>query len=829
MDTQYQSVLRFLNEAGAPEDLVKQAQLPADTAASVFFARSAAGGMFTSADQIAAVLSQKQILQIVDLAPRLPSPNPALEAERANFVSLVSENPNYFGTFVDSPFKPVKAFNSNTTYEELVCVGLQPQMDRLEAVINIKRSNGYGGDICSNGSHEYVRFFVDLHDNGVFHDVGVAAVNVHDLPGVKPLCYAVYLDFTSVKKFCTVSNVVKVRAVLSWNAIPSTNPNVLPVWGNRVDAEVQVRPRSFIILGDLVKDLELAKVKLPDPVGPVVAGLDPQTKIPIAPPSPLTLAQKRKVYARADVPVHRFAFAELQPLINAASAPPDVFTHVKSSVLSNLGLVATEVPGLFDNLKVKADGDTSFEQLACIGVRPGSSALEGVLTVKKPLGYSGSLCGQGSTEFVAFFADFSDGTGFHHLATTSVNVHDLNAVPAGGVQYAVFAKANFAKWRVPCEVGARIGRLRAILSWEVAPPANNPNYIPLWGNRLECRFQIHPGVSGSHAPLIETVGDVPVNRINQGTGRATGALEIASATVNQSPFGGEVTITGSLGLPPDSFGGGALPFKYRIEVKRDDGVDTYHPLLNDVQVSYTERNNGAPIFCSFFEFVCQKTLHPTNDVDGLGDGWYEYIEDATLPLTRDLITNTLGRWQTTAAMEGRWKLRLTAKNPNVSPPTVFNGVQEVVVRVDNTAPVASVTITGATFNGTTVAAVGCGKFPVGTIISGNYTATDPGTVAPGDPEFAHFGGLTFEVIPADVANGAAVSALGGGPSRSFPVVPTTGENGTWTLDTAGMDPCGYVIRLTVCDRTNRDSRGIPFCPTDDVGFCLEAVAPPTRT
>jgi hypothetical protein len=25
------------------------------------------------------------------------------------------------------------------------------------------------------------------------------------------------------------------------------------------------------------------------------------------------------------------------------------------------------------------------------------------------------------------------------------------------------------------------------------------------------------------------------------------------------------------------------------------------------------------------------------------------------------------------------------------------------------------------------------------------------------------------------------------------VVPTTGEDGTWTLDTAGMDPCGYVI------------------------------------
>ena len=645
----------------------------------------------------------------------------------------------------------------------------------------------------------------------------MASVNVHDIPGPKPLCYAVYLDFTSIKKFCTAANVVKVRGRPVRGTRSLANPNLLPVWGNRLDGEVQIRPRTFIIFGDLLKDIELAKVKLPDPVGPVVHGLDPQTKIPVAPPKALTLLEKRKTYARAEVPVHRFAFRELQPLLSGKSAPADVFAQAKSSALSKIGLVASEIDGLFDKLLVQTDGDTSFEQLHCIGVRPASSSLEGVLTVKKPLGYSGRLCGDGSTEYVAFWADFNDGAGFQHLATTSVNVHDLQAVPAGGIQYAVFAKANFAKWRVPCEVGARIGRLRAILSWETAPPANNPNYVPVWGNRLECRFQMQPGVSGSHMPLIETVGDVPVNRIDQTTGRATGDLEIANASVNQSPFGGDVTITGSLGLPPDSFGGGALPFKYKIDVKKDDGIDTYHPLLNDVEVSYTERVNGAPVFCDLFNVVCQQTLHPTNDGDGLGDGWYPYIEDATLPLTRDLITNTLARWQTTPGMEGRWKIRITGKNPNVSPPTVFPGFQEILVRIDNTPPAASFSITGATFNGNPIAAVDCGKFPVGTIITGVYSAHDPGTVAPLDPEFQHFGALSFSVLPAGPAGGATVNPS----SRSFPVVPTVGEDGAWSLDTHGMEPCGYVIHMEVCDRTNVDSRGNPYCRPADVGFCLE--------
>ena len=53
-------------------------------------------------------------------------------------------------------------------------------------------------------------------------------------------------------------------------------------------------------------------------------------------------------------------------------------------------------------------------------------------------------------------------------------------------------------------------------------------------------------------------------------------------------------------------------------------------------------------------------------------------------------------------------------------------------------------------------------------------------------------------------------------------VPTAGETGTWQLDTKNMDPCGYVIRLDVWDRT------IVSCDDDgwsnwaSIGFCLKA-------
>ena len=127
-------------------------------------------------------------------------------------------------------------------------------------------------------------------------------------------------------------------------------------------------------------------------------------------------------------------------------------------------------------------------------------------------------------------------------------------------------------------------------------------------------------------------------------------------------------------------------------------------------------------------------------------------------------------------------------------------------------------ITGATFNGNPIPAIGCGKFPVGTIITGTYEVHDPGLTSPNQ----HFRSLSLDVIPDGPSHGINPTPS----SRSFPVVPTTGELGNWTLNTAGMDPCGYVIRLVAGDRTNVNSAGHAFSLVYDVGFCLETPPKP---
>src|SRR5260370_23943271 len=132
--------------------------------------------MLTYTEQLQSItqLTPQRLGELAAAIDKLGSVDPALEAERQNFVSLILENPNYFGNLEGSAFQPVKPIKFNTSYEELVCVGLQPQLDRLEAVIDIKRPTGYGGASCTAGSYEFVRVLAALPNNRAFHHATLA-------------------------------------------------------------------------------------------------------------------------------------------------------------------------------------------------------------------------------------------------------------------------------------------------------------------------------------------------------------------------------------------------------------------------------------------------------------------------------------------------------------------------------------------------------------------------------------------------------------------------------------------------------------------------------
>jgi hypothetical protein len=703
-------------------------------------------------------------------------------ALRSRFSELLLANPNHFGTIPESSSAAALALSANTNYEHISCVGLNPQLDQLEAVVRITEHGGYGGTLCNGGSSEHVRFYVS-YDGGVsWTDLGLESFTVYDTPGKRPLDYAVNRPVPMRHRWCFLQNEPIVRAILAWNQVPTANnPAFTPVWGNVVDVRVQPTGSTRLVLKDLLETIET-------PLHPTLVSLiDADQPLQLRPPVSLTLTELAAQYAHADVEPHRFGFAHVQQALLAAKLPSSTFCDSDEFITNEIDIAAI-VAAL-----AKADGNTSYEELGCIGYDAGEDALVGVLTVKKPNGYSGGPCTAGSTEYVGFWVDWGSGAGFQYVGTSGVRVHDVS-VPTGGLRYAVYQPIPTTAHRRDCIDGPVQPTIRAILSWEVAPPPGNPNYVPTWGNRQQTTIQLAPGAVVGLRPVVDAISGVPVCDIDQSDGRTIGA---------DQPFGGMVTITGFIPGAPDR----ALPpMKYRVRVRDIDAGGSFKALTNDMPLTVTEQvGSGLPV---------QYGILQSTDADD----FYTYLEDTNPAGSgwRRVVGNVLAQWSTGAPMTGRWEIEVVAKDPLGglhSAQTIMcsDGTTraEVTVRLDEIAPTSTFVITEFIRHGTVFPAQECMKFKVDDILRGTYSVVDQ-----------HFRVLSITLEPSGPAAGAATTTSG---PNSFPSAPTAGTSGTWELHTGMMAPCGYVLTLRAWDRTivSGSSIGWEALPRT-IGFSLES-------
>ncbi len=675
----------------------------------------------------------------------------AFPRERAQFKALLLANPNYFGNLANAAQKPVLAIAGNIFYEELACVGYHPQQEKLEAVVYLFRSNGYGSGVCGPGTPEFVRFYLS-YDNGVsWQDQGLASFQAHDIPGaenVKRLEYAVSLPISPIRKFCTQNQLPRVRAILSWNNPPPANqPNWTPIWGNVRDASIFVEPFRFIFPHDL---FEIAEVKFPPLLKEII---DVETKIQTTLKS-LTVGDLAALYKGQDVPAHRFAFKELTQAITgfATLSPAEM-----SSLLPGIKLD----PGIVDVLFPKTDGNTSFEELVCIGLDPNQpDTLVGVIQVKKPSGFSGGPCTQGSREYVTFWGDF-DGNGSFEtcLGTANVQVYDVQNIPPGGIFYAVRLPVDLNKYRQPCQKGAKLVHIRAILSWNAPAACANPNLVPAWGNREETTICIGPGVGGVSGK-IAILGGIAVSHIDNTTGLTDSTAVFATnntppdSSGRPCPFGGRVTAQGAP----------VANHSYIVEVSRDGFLWT--PLLTDLVVTDL---NGVT------------STHKANPATKR----FDY-----LPFNQN-INSLLAHFD--SGGDDRWMVRLSVYDAVGN----LQGTDTHLVQLDNTGPLASIEITTGSGN--------CGKFSINTLLNGNFVATD-----------LYLAGYSLAVEPAVNPSGVGVPS----PAAGFANTASAPGNG-WSLDTKNMKPCGYVIRVVASDRAILNSQSVGHVSSDSAGFCLE--------
>ncbi|MBC8064383.1 MAG: hypothetical protein H7Y17_06105 [Chlorobia bacterium] len=713
-----------------------------------------------------------------------------IEFERTHFSSLLLANPNYFGTIKGSKLKAVKAFSGNTTYEKLMCVGFHPQLSQLEAVVHVLKNAGYSESLCSGGSPEYVRFYTSADGGATWHDEGLAKFHAYNVAGPRPLEYAVSLGINPKRTFCIKENILKVRAILSWNVSPTpNNPNFIPVWGNVVNVDVLVDPRRFWPWQDFVLEAEL---KLPKSLEKLAIINEP---LEVSSLVETPLAELHATYTKEKVPGHRYMY----PVLSAMSAVPatnPAMMSLDAGVIASIADLKIDIGKLIEAI-AKTDGNTDYEELTCVGYDPNNDALVGVIKVKKSSGYSGNMCSTGSREYVAFWVDWGDGAGWTYEGTSSVRVHDVGSMPAGGLQFAVFEALGSVKRRKACWTGPVTAKVRAIMSWQTPPSTSDPNWVPTWGNREETVIQLNPGaLAEDYRPMLESVSGVPICSIDQSTG-------MTNAVYNQ-PFGGTLTITGMIPTSPDISTADASKLRYRVQVRKLSPLGSWQTVDNDFWISVIERIGIAlPVQYSILQ-----------QVDG--SGYFTYREDMNVGGAgwRLVQNRVLAQWITADPMVGMYEIKVDAKDPVTN---IFYSAQTIAcagggtrtnvkVWLDEKQPTVALAVTGFQRGGGPVqpSAV-CDTFLVGDVIHGTYGVADE-----------HAGAFSLTVQPAAMANGALPSPSG----KTYPILPNLGENGTWTLDTAAMDPCGYVIRLYAHDRTIVSGGG-SWDRETFVGFCLK--------
>jgi hypothetical protein len=505
-----------------------------------------------------------------------------VKPERSHFNHLLAKNPNYFGNIADSKLKPILKLISDTSFEQLSCVGYNPDTAEMEATFSIKRPTGYAGNLCQFGSFEHVRFYLDFHDGAGFIDQGSVAVNVHDIPNTKdcegkfilPIQYVATLKKKTFKfSSCGSPLLPTLRAILSWTVDPpAASPNWLPVWGGRMDCDVQLKPFWIFNPNDFQIDLsqyfEIAKASPNLTVKQLkeVTGIDIDQIPPVTANISLTdLVQK---YDKLKVPPIRTVYKKIYNMINY---PTSEITIQDKSLLEKLNI---NVSPLIDQI-IALPIDTSkanvdFEELECVGLDYATESLVATLKIKKETGFIGDLCDPGSKEYIAFWVDWGDKCVWEYVDTVELKVHDID-MKGDYLCYSVSLPLDATFHRKICSK-PNVIRVRGVLSWNVAPSTTNPNKLEFYGNRVDSHVQIKPGKElnpGDVIPLFDIIGGIDVDHVSDATGLTTTGAFFAYngvAVPTAAPFGGIIVLNGP------SFPG----YRYKIKITNlVDGTFTY--------------------------------------------------------------------------------------------------------------------------------------------------------------------------------------------------------------------------------------------------------------
>ena len=674
----------------------------------------------------------------------------------------------------------------NTYWEQLMGVGYNPDFKRLEAVVNINQTSGYNGGLCGTGSCEYIRFFVDFKDGFGFINMGYASFKAADISNAPmgphhPLSYMVYLFINDAnhKKFldCNTAVIPVVRAVLSWNTVPSLNPNVSPHHGNILNAHIQLSRKNLIIWKDFVELTKMtALVQYP---------IAPNFEVQLKVPEVAEAANIYKINADAGISDHRTFYASVGSVVKTTLDFSKATSILALKSFSDYNIDISQFYDFFNGAGKNAD--VSFEELTTVGLNSDTDTFGAVIHVKKQNGFSGNMCTKGSMEHVSFWADWNnDGIFDTYLGTASANVHDITNIPAGGLYYNVALPVNLTKHLTACSV-PNVVRIRAVLSWESLPSTSDPNKLNHWGNFKDVLVQLRPSGKGSgiHS-AIEYVGNVDRNMIHP-TEFLYNYQLVAPSINNNRPWGGSILFNGI--IHRNGFAG---VVKYKILYKKHGAsVLTYQPVSTSEVFRLDDLSTIAPAYDD-----------PQTDPNGL----FIYESNVSAGGSIYNVDNKLATWETGALTDGTYDIRFVHTDEFANEIIADEFSMIICNKPITVSPTANTSVDFSFDLDLVIDGGDCHSYTKESpLISGHLRATHP-----------YFAEWTLEIQPtAHTHNSAPVPT-----SRIYGSLGDVGDaNSSWNLNVSALDPCGYTVALVGYTRVIfNSSTNFPNSAPKAVGF-----------
>ncbi len=132
---------------------------------------------------------------------------------------------------------------------------------------------------------------------------------------------------------------------------------------------------------------------------------------------------------------------------------------------------------------------TEWEELLLAAMDPEEGWLRAFVAIHRPVGYSGLYRRHGSIEYVRFFVDWQDGTGYRPIGLAHFKVCDQPD------EHDKAGQPRIRRLSVPFDAGRYWGcvldglrpQVKAVLSWQRVPDLDE-GYVPIFGNAVESRI-----------------------------------------------------------------------------------------------------------------------------------------------------------------------------------------------------------------------------------------------------------------------------------------------------------------------------------------------------